>query len=297
MTRPRVRWPFLVVLALAVISVGVMRWWSHRPRAVTARALRSSAPRPRASAGCNRGADATPVHGASHRVDGRAVTVFGPAAPREPVPLALLLHGWHSNGAAFQAWFQFERHTGDDAFVVYPDSDGPLWDVLGDSDLDFLEHVQDEIGKLYCIDLSRVLLVGFSYGAKMTHHFGCKRPHLVTGIVAGGGDWVDNAPECGAALPVLVLHRTNDPSEKVEWGRAAARRWGRVMKCNDVEAPSLLGAGCTQHEACEAGGRIDFCEDTWFDPAWPADWNHTVRAPQRALAWSWFQALPESPRR
>lgn len=293
-TRLKIRWPFLVLFVLALASVLVMRWWSRRPHVVTATAHpRHEARAPARATGCDRAPSTEPVQAAAHVVDGRNVTVFGPAASSEPRPIALLLHGWHSNGAAFQQWFHFERATGDAAFVVYPDSDGPLWDVLGDKDLDFLEHVIDEMARAYCIDRSRLLLLGFSYGAKMTHHFGCKRPDRVLGIVAGGGDWVDGEPECGADLPVLVLHRTQDPSELVDWGHDAARRWARVQGCNSQETPSELGEGCTHFAGCRAGGRVDYCEDSWFDPAWPHDWNHTVREPHRALAWSWFQALPK----
>ena len=133
---------------------------------------------------------------------------------------------------------------------------------------------------------------GFSFGARMANHVGCKRPDLARAIVAGGGDWVDHDPKCGAPLPVLVIHRTRDPSELVSWGREAAERWAKVQHCDASDRLSQLGEGCTEFPGCAAGGSVGWCEDPWFDPSWPQSWNHTVRDNYRALAWDWFRALP-----
>lgn len=301
----KVRWPFVVVLGVACAAYAGSRWWSRQPVALTATApahsARSFAPGAGGPAsladsgvavGCTQRADA-PARGAVHQVGTRAFHVWGPAAPSQPLPVAVLLHGWKSNGAEFQRWFRFEDQTQDAAYVVYPDSaPSGMWDVTGTRDLDLLERVLDETAKAYCIDRARVLVFGFSFGAKMANHVGCKRPDLARAIVAGAGSWVDADPHCGGELPVLVLHRTKDPSELVDWGHDAARRWARVQGCNAAETPSPLGLGCARYAGCRAPGSVDWCEDTWFDPAWPHDWNHTIRDEYRALAWSWFAALP-----
>jgi polyhydroxybutyrate depolymerase len=210
------------------------------------------------------------------------------------VPIALLLHGWQSDGLGFQKWFRFEEQTRDAAYVVYPDAVRGLWDVVGSKDLDYLEHVLDQVARAYCVDRSRVLVFGFSYGAKMANHLGCKRPDLAQAVMAGAGSWVDRTPDCGAPLPVLVVNRTSDSSELAAWGHDAARRWAGVQACDRAETASPLGEGCTEFADCRAPGSVTWCEDAWLDPKWPQDWNHTVRENYRAMAWRWFQALPET---
>jgi polyhydroxybutyrate depolymerase len=222
---------------------------------------------------------------------GRTFHVWLPSTydPTHAYPTVLAFHGWYTNGRAFQSWFKMEEHD-PGAFTVYPDSQGAIWELAGDRDLDFVADIVEAMSNAYCIDRKRVFALGFSYGGKFVHHLGCKRPSLVRAIAVGDGSW---AQEKGCApMPVLVTHRTHDHDERIEWGKDSAARWAKIDGCSATPETSDAAHGCVRYPGCTAGS-VTFCEDTHFDPTWPEAWNHTIREDYRTLTWSWFQSVSE----
>jgi polyhydroxybutyrate depolymerase len=237
---------------------------------------------------------------------GRTFHVWGPSGYNEnkTYPVVIAFHGWYADGAAHESWFKMEDYVDNAAFVVYPDAVGGLWDLGGDSDLVFFDEMVKQLGQTYCINPSRVFGFGFSYGGKFMNHLGCKRAGYVKAISVGDGSDGGDGLSCGR-LPVLFTNRTVDNNELVAWGRAASANWVTLNGCSAATTisdgpPSAAPVGgtadktqnCVTHASCAAPGTVTFCEDSWFDPSWPTDWNHTVRDVYRAYTWRWFNALP-----
>lgn len=222
---------------------------------------------------------------------GRTFHVWGPARydDARAYPVVLMFHGWSSKGRSLEGWFKMEDYVDGAAFTVYPDSAGSTWDFAGTQDLDFTAEVLDAVADEWCIDRARVLAFGFSYGGRFAHHLGCKRPDLVRAIAAGGGSW-DSEKSCAGPMPVLVIHRTEDPTMRVSGGRDAAARWAKIDGCAADTEVRDAEHGCIAYRGCQAGA-VTFCEDTHADRSWPEGWNHTVREEYRGLAWSWFEEL------
>jgi len=93
-------------------------------------------------------------------------------------------------------------------------------------------------------------------------------------------------------LPVHITHRTKDPDELISWSYTNRDRWRDLNGCTNQFDVTDASLNCGAFQGCKAPGSVTFCEDTWFDPSWPAYWNHTVREPYRAFTWQWFKALP-----
>jgi polyhydroxybutyrate depolymerase len=252
-----------------------------------ARAAEASPPSP----GCGVAA-ASPQGSARTTKRGRTFHVWGPQSyePATRYPVVLTFHGWYANGRDFEKWFKMEEHVEGAAFTVYPDSLGPTWDLTGDQDLDFAADMIDALAQAYCIDRQRVFALGFSFGGKLVHHLGCKRPDLVRAISVGDGSW---QRESGCRpMPVLVTHRTRDHDELIAWGKDAAARWADIDGCSGGAETADAAHGCVAYRGCRAPGSVTFCEDTHFDIAWPKDWNHTIREEYRSLTWQWFKSVP-----
>ena len=224
---------------------------------------------------------------------GRKFHVWGPSGydPSKTYPVVLMFHGIQATGDGFETWFQMEKYVQNEAFVVYPDAKGGFWDLNGTTDLLFFDEVMKQLGETYCINPSRVLGFGFSYGGYFANVLGCKRAGYVKAISVGDGGYGGNGQKCGR-LPVLVTSRTHDHDEPVSHGKNAAAQWTGLNKCATATDVADAQMNCVSQQACSSPGGVTFCEDTFFDPSWQVEWNHTVREPYRAFTYSWFKALP-----
>lgn len=234
---------------------------------------------------------------------GRTFHVWGPTGydPNKTYPVVLTYHGIETNGPDFESWFQMESYTNNEAFVVYPDSSGPYWDIATGKDLDFFDEMVKQLGETYCINPSRILALGFSYGGHFVDHLGCNRAGYVKAITVGdGGPGGGDTKHCGR-LPVLVTTRTNDTNELPSYGRSVVAEWTGLDKCGapGAKIPQMTSDGqdmgyCQVQTPCSApAGSLTYCEDTSsFGVNDPPDWNHTVREYYRAYAYKWFKALP-----
>jgi hypothetical protein len=243
------------------------------------------------------------VHADYTTPKGRTFHVWGPTGydPNKTYPVVLTYHGIETNGADFESWFQMESYTNNEAFVVYPDSDGPYWDIDGKKDLEFFDEMVKQLGETYCINPSRILAFGFSYGGHLVDHIGCNRAGYVKAITVGdGGPGGNDTKHCGR-LPVLVTTRTYDTNEVPSLGRNVIAEWTGLDKCGapGAKIPQTTNDGtdmgyCQVQTPCSApAGSLTYCEDTsTFGANDPPDWNHTVREYYRAYAYNWFKTLP-----
>jgi polyhydroxybutyrate depolymerase len=233
---------------------------------------------------------------------GRTFHVWGPQGydPNKKYPVVMVFHGIQASGVAHEDWFKMEDYTNNEAFVVYPDAAGAsaYWDVAGDSDLRFFDEMVKQLGETYCINPSRVLAYGFSYGGYFADHLGCKRAGYVKAIAVGEGG-SSGHDHCGR-LPVLVTTRTHDTNEPPSHGLNVETAWAKSDVCGaagadvsqtDPSNDEAMGY-CRVHASCKSPGSLTYCEDTSFDASWPDDWNHTVREYYRSYTYKWFKALP-----
>ena len=224
---------------------------------------------------------------------GRKFHVWAPSNYDENTryPVALVYHGWYTQGPPFQSWFKMNEQVGNDGITVFPDAAGNFWDLDGTSDLTFFDEMVKQLGETFCINPSRILGFGFSFGGKFMNTLGCKRAGYVKAISVGAGSTGGNVLGCGR-LPVLMTHRTKDPDELIGWAYQNRDVWRSLNGCSAQSAPSNASLNCVAFQGCKTPGTLEFCEDTWFDPSWPSEWNHTVREPYREYTWNWFKNLP-----
>ncbi len=242
------------------------------------------------SAGCGKAAPQPLANAVFTTPSGRKFRVFAPSNydNNKRYPTALTFHGWYADSDKFEQWFKMEESVGNAGLTVYPDAVNGLWDLEGESDLLFFDELVKQLGDAYCINPSRVLAFGFSFGGKFVSHLACRRAGHVKAAAIGDGSDGGGYAGCGR-LPMLFVHRTHDADELIAWGKGARDGWASRMGCSAT--PLAVGdpaMNCVSNAACKAPGSVEFCEDTFFDPTWPQDWNHTVRDVYRAYVWNWF---------
>ena len=230
-----------------------------------------------------------------HGGDNRAYRVHVPpgAAPAQPRPLVLALHGGGQDPHALAGLIELNPIADREGFVVaYPAGRGKRWNdgltANKSDDVGFLEAVVEKVAAATPIDRSRVFVTGVSDGAVMSYRFACESGGLVAAVAPVAGHLpVPVADNCKSAHPtaVLAVAGTADkiiPFEGVDGqmlsARASAAHWAQINRCgptpketerprrgNDRTIESIAYQGCADGRdvvllAIKGGGHY-----------WPAD--------------------------
>jgi polyhydroxybutyrate depolymerase len=148
---------------------------------------------------------------------------------------------------------------------------------LGDRDLAFFDVLWEWLRSRYCIDETRVFVLGGSNGAFFAQLLGCARPRIVAAVAAWAG-----AMRCRPAEPVAVLlgHGRLDELVPFSEATAAEESWARANGCSSLRRPAAWG--CERREGCRAD--VVFC---------PRDSGHAWDRGFAAAAVEFFRARPK----
>lgn len=287
---------------------------------------------PTRSAGC--GTQGAPARGANVEVwnGARSYVTYPPtnyqndglhSGPRSGrgYPLLVALHGCYSSasGLANLGYGSFQNTVGSDGVVVYPEAQNPSggcsWNF--NSDQAYLDAVLADASSKYCIDQTRVVVLGFSFGGYMAQAYSCNRPGTVKAIIGAASGFPDggwgtyagtDVRECGQ-IPTLIYGRTYDYDESIGNSYHARDRRVTINACDAAGTPaywpfnapgefSAAGTtGCVDYGGCVNGLRTTFCEDpkNLTDPDIGGDpsWNHTLWQPYHPSVWAWANNLPD----
>lgn len=169
------------------------------------------------SAGCDVDpvARASNIHAGEHDFDGeqRTFNLAVPARPGpDPAPLVVNLHGGLSDADTQDALSRLpDRATDAGAVVLSPQASAQrrVWSLVEPTDVAFVADLVERIGRIQCIDRTRVHLVGFSMGGMLAMRIAC-----------GGGDAYRSVISVAGTLPIescdseaglLAVHGTADP--------------------------------------------------------------------------------------
>ncbi len=131
-----------------------------------------------------------------------------------PIPLLFAFHGRTNDNARLRGYLGLEQAAATPTIFVYPaarrERGGFTWaapDGHG-PDLALFDQLSAALERSYCIDRSRVFLVGHSLGASFANNLACARAEAVAGLatVAGG----IGLEHCTGRVPALLLHNARD---------------------------------------------------------------------------------------
>jgi len=248
---------------------------------------------PTKSPGCGMAATASPAAGVvkTVKVSGvdRTFVLYVPKGyePQRGYPVVVLFHGIGATGPDMADYIKMQDYAAGNAIVAFPSAVNGQWDTGGDQDLAFFDALLGSLETSLCVNEQRVFALGFSFGAYMANHLGCKRSAVLRGFVAADGGF-QSASGCGPTA-ALIYHRTDDDDEAVGNGQRARDKWLTINGCASTTKPvtdfGLGGLGCVQYDGCAASAPLLWCEDTDTSPP---DYKHDLRSVYRVPIWSWF---------
>lgn len=192
--------------------------------------------------------------------------------PERRYPLILVFHGDGGDAMGFHDAWPFERVTGKNAFLAYPEGIGRTWDLettKNNQDEQFAVTLVDEIASRHPIDRERVFATGYSSGGFMANVLACHRPGLLRAIASNAGGapynqlerWDNGYPKCPGqkAVAMLALHGERDSGVTLDSGRFSAEYWGYVNGCKTDEMETTGYSECRLYRGCPASKAVGFC--------------------------------------
>jgi poly(3-hydroxybutyrate) depolymerase len=224
-----------------------------------------------------------------------------PYDPNNNYPIVFGFHGIDAQGADLEGFLPFQDYSMGTAIAVFPDGEqispgSYRWDTSGDKDLHFFDAMLTFLENNLCINERRVFVLGFSLGAYMVNHLGCKRSDVIRAFIPADGGFPDNPATCGKTT-VLVYHRTEDDNEVIANGKKARDNWLKINGCGTTFSPTPLNTfgfntgapdgpnGCVQYDGCPGNTTVSWCEDMYISPQ---GYKHDLRQPYRIPMWNWF---------
>lgn len=166
----------------------------------------------------------------------------------EPVPLWLQLPGGggdHDQGLAGFGAFLRDR----DAIVVIPNVGPEMRDAMGGRNVDLIVDLIDDIAEHYCIDESRVYVLGSSSSSTLVGSIMAQASDRIAGAAVGLGAFLPQGEPSG---PVPVLAWTGDANRQTT--TAATEAWAAINNCDNEPTVDDLGASVSrvQYRNCDA---------------------------------------------
>ena len=182
-----------------------------------------------ASSGCNKTPPGAPL--ASISVGGleRTFITYIPANydPQKSYPLIVAFHGRTNSNVQVREYFRLEQAM-PEAIILYPsglkDGGSFTWANQGDDGNALRDYALfDELLRVtsfyYCVNPSRVFVVGHSLGAYFANSVACARAGVVRAVASLAGGL--QTFQCRSAVASLLLHNPNDNLVAISEGEKA----------------------------------------------------------------------------
>ncbi|HSO31089.1 MAG TPA: sterol desaturase family protein [Labilithrix sp.] len=214
-----------------------------------------------------------------------------PLAPGKLYPLVLAFHGDGGDANGFHEGFPFEKASGADAILAYPDGINATWDLdtkLDNREVSFIAALVDDLARRLPVDRKRVFAAGYSSGGFLANLIACQRSGLLRAISSSAGGapfqqalvFANGYTKCPDQEPIamLALHGEGDHSVKLDSGRFSAEYWAYVDGCKTDQMETTFYPECRAYRGCPAGKGVAFCRipglGHWvWDRAAEASWT------------------------
>lgn len=138
----------------------------------------------------------------------RNMIVYAPAGIAQNRPLIIQMHGYNQDAGYQKAQAKWEPIADTGKFIVaFPNGINRAWDISGNSDIDFILAIIDNLYTKYGIDKSRVYLSGFSMGGFLTYHAMGKIADKIAAFAPVSGSMGGNFT---SSRPIPILHTHGD---------------------------------------------------------------------------------------
>ena len=147
---------------------------------------------------------------------------------------------------------------------VAPEGLDAGWANTGGRDVALTDAILEEVLGDLCIDRTRIFVIGFSYGASMSHALACARADVFRGVALYAGAQLSGC--AGGTTPIAYFH-AHGVSDSVlnfeQRGLPLRDRYVALNGCTPQNPPApAANSGthiCTSYEGCSEGHPVRWC--------------------------------------
>jgi polyhydroxybutyrate depolymerase len=286
----RLRLPAAVVIGLSCLACGQQRAVSGPTPSVAK--SDSGGNGERRSSGCGKAPAA--VGGRRLPIAGRTglfvVSLPSGYDPARAYPLVFALHGRNRNHLDCQRTdcAGIQSVMGEHAILVYPQSlrepldqekSGWEWPSEREDNVRFFAALLAQSEAEYCVDESRVFVVGTSSGGTFANLLACRYGDRLRAISAVSGGFL-GAESCVGSPAALLLHGIDDPHVPIARGELARASFLERSRCGPSSvplsaemhaavrqardaAPPIETASCVDYQGCAPSSPVRWCEHSY----------------------------------
>jgi poly(3-hydroxybutyrate) depolymerase len=133
------------------------------------------------------------------------------------------------------------------------------WPNTNGQDVAFARALVSWFETNFCIDTTRIMSTGFSYGGIMSHTVGCSMPDVFKAIGVMSGSLIGRSSSCVAhPIAAWMTHGDADPMVSFTSGEAARDRILAANHCGTT-TQAVTPSPCVQYDGCDAGYPVVWC--------------------------------------
>ncbi len=188
-----------------------------------------------------------------------------PIGSAKVVDLIIGFHGRGRSGEHVAAVWELGQNSLRPYVGIFPDGTRQPWfrslvgwDTRSEAsvDLQFYDALVDWAAAQYCIDRTRIHVLGHSWGGGMANLVACARKGLRSLVSVGGGG--PTFP-CQAPVAAMIVHGTSDQDEPISTGQLNVTTWSFYNSCGNGQSPASVD-GCVQFSDCLKDYPLLWCE-------------------------------------
>lgn len=165
----------------------------------------------------------------------RHMIVYAPSNLPQNAALVISMHGYNQDAGYQQGQCKWNAVADTAKFVVvYPDGLNRAWDTGGNSDIDFLQAIINEMVSRHGINKDRCYLNGFSMGGMMTYHVAMARPKMFAAYAPVSGYPMDQGANSSTPVPLIHTHGTGDDVCNYGPVEGYVKKWVNICGCNQT---------------------------------------------------------------
>ena len=154
-------------------------------------------------------------------------------------------------------YYGIKAESSDTIFVAGQALSGG-WTNTSGRDIDYVKALVAQIEGVACVDTSRVLATGFSFGAIMTITIACNLPDVFRAVAPMSGSLQNGCPASDHSIAYWASHGTMDTTIDISKGEEARDEFVKRNKCSMTTVPTTPD-GCVAYQGCADGYPVNWC--------------------------------------